>query len=73
MDVEVSANDGISFQNVQLESRIMVAEMNVPYLSLRTFSTIDSAVRTGQIYVRVRRGDDAYVTSGKYRLLIFQR
>lgn len=38
-----------------------------------TFSLIDSAVPTGQIYVRVRRGDDAFATSGKYRLLIFQR
>ncbi len=38
-----------------------------------TFSIIDSAVPTGQIYARVRRGDDAFVTSGKYRLLIFQR
>ncbi|MEP7120204.1 MAG: hypothetical protein ABJE95_04800 [Byssovorax sp.] len=38
-----------------------------------TFSLIDSAVPTGQIYVRVRRGDNAFVTSGKYRLLIFQR
>jgi hypothetical protein len=38
-----------------------------------TFSLIDSAVPSGQIYVRVRRGDDAFVTSGKYRLLIFQR
>ena len=39
-----------------------------------TFSLTDSAVPTGQIYVRVRRGDDdAFVTSGKHRLLIFQR
>ena len=39
-----------------------------------TSSLIDSAVPTGQIYVRVRRGDDdAFVTSGKHRLLIFQR